>query len=63
MVQENRSIPASISNKDWEETPASVRELAFSLIERMEKLEEKTHDLVEACDAAHWGKPTPSLIP
>lgn len=47
MVQENRSIPASISNKDWEETPASVRELVLSLIERVEKLEEKIRDLEE----------------
>ena len=47
MVQEKRSIPTSISTKDWEETPASVRELVFSLLERVEKLEEKIHDLEE----------------
>ena len=47
MVQEKRSIPASISTKDWEETPASVRELVFSLLERVEKLEEKILELEE----------------
>ncbi len=47
MVQENRSISALISNKDWLETPASVRELVLSLIERVEKLEEKVRDLEE----------------
>ena len=47
MVQEKRPMPTSISTKDWEETPASVRELVFSLLERAEKLEEKIHDLEE----------------
>jgi len=47
MVQENHSIPTAISKKDWEATPASVRELVLSLIERVEKLEEKIRDLEE----------------
>ena len=40
MVQEKHSTPSTISNEDWEKTPASVRELVSSLIERVRKLEE-----------------------
>lgn len=47
MLQEKRSIPNSVSKEDWRDTPASVRELVFSLIERVEKLEEKVRDLEE----------------
>jgi transposase len=47
MAQENSSIPKSISEKDWRETPASVCKLVFSLIERVEKLEKKVRDLEE----------------
>ncbi len=47
MVQENRSNPTAIADKDWEETPASVRELVYSLLERVQKLEEKFRNLEE----------------
>lgn len=47
MVQENRSTPGTVSDEDWEKTPASVRELVSSLIERVQKLEEKIRDLEE----------------
>lgn len=48
MLQEKRSIPNSVSKEDWRDTPDSVRELVFSLIERVEKLEEKVRDLEES---------------
>lgn len=45
MFQDKGSNPTTIPNNDWEETPTSVRELVYSLIERIEKLEGKIRNL------------------
>ncbi len=47
MLQKKVVLPQTVSEQDWKETPASVQEMVLSLIERVQKLEEKILSLEE----------------